>query len=218
MWAPPSRRPGGCSDCGGCRWFDRPLSSPQVQGMSFIAAVLILNLDTADAFIAFSNLLNKPCQMAFFRVDHGLVSIPMCVWVPGCRVCTEQERPGPSVRQESSIFPSPGLLAASSTVQCGGLPGRCVDPEKWAANSHTCEFRSAFFQQVSLRINLWHERGGVPPPTDVLALCQSRCLARSPHVEVHGGGQCPAAVSAQYPGQCIVLSHRPHRKLKSPCR
>uniref|UniRef100_A0A8C6EBH0 Rab-GAP TBC domain-containing protein n=1 Tax=Microcebus murinus TaxID=30608 RepID=A0A8C6EBH0_MICMU len=44
-----------------------------VQGMSFIAAVLILNLDTADAFIAFSNLLNKPCQMAFFQVDHGLM-------------------------------------------------------------------------------------------------------------------------------------------------
>uniref|UniRef100_A0A8C5VWY3 Rab-GAP TBC domain-containing protein n=1 Tax=Microcebus murinus TaxID=30608 RepID=A0A8C5VWY3_MICMU len=44
-----------------------------VQGMSFIAAVLILNLDTADAFIAFSNLLNKLCQMAFFRVDHGLM-------------------------------------------------------------------------------------------------------------------------------------------------
>lgn len=131
--------------------------------MSFIAAVLILNLDTADAFIAFSNLLNKPCQMAFFRVDHGLVSIPMCVWVPGCRVRTEQERPGPSVWQESSIFPSPGLLAASSTVQRGGLPGRCVDPEKWAANSHTCEFLSAFFQQVFLRINPWHERGGVPP-------------------------------------------------------
>lgn len=46
----------------------------KVQGMSFIAAVLILNLDTADAFIAFANLLNKPCQMAFFRVDHSLVS------------------------------------------------------------------------------------------------------------------------------------------------
>ncbi|KAM8803099.1 TBC1 domain family member 14 isoform 2-T2 [Rhynchonycteris naso] len=45
----------------------------QVQGMSFVAAVLVLNLDTADAFIAFSNLLNKPCQMAFFRVDHGLM-------------------------------------------------------------------------------------------------------------------------------------------------
>lgn len=45
----------------------------QVQGMSFIAAVLILNLDTADAFIAFANLLNRPCQLAFFRVDHSLV-------------------------------------------------------------------------------------------------------------------------------------------------
>lgn len=63
--------------------------------MSFIAAVLSLNLDTADAFIAFSNLLNKPCQMAFFRVDHGLVStgsrwaeegIPLC---PGlCAACS----------------------------------------------------------------------------------------------------------------------------------
>ncbi|MGH0117317.1 UNVERIFIED_CONTAM: hypothetical protein FKN15_013840 [Acipenser sinensis] len=43
-----------------------------VQGMSFIAAVLILNLEEADAFILFANLLNKPCQMAFFRVDHDL--------------------------------------------------------------------------------------------------------------------------------------------------
>lgn len=41
--------------------------------MSFIAAVLILNLEEADAFIAFANLLNKPCQLAFFRVDHGMV-------------------------------------------------------------------------------------------------------------------------------------------------
>ncbi|XP_067092828.1 TBC1 domain family member 12 isoform X1 [Osmerus mordax] len=44
-----------------------------VQGMSFIAAVLILNLEEADAFITFANLLNKPCQMAFFRVDHDLM-------------------------------------------------------------------------------------------------------------------------------------------------
>ncbi|XP_057591182.1 TBC1 domain family member 12 isoform X2 [Hippopotamus amphibius kiboko] len=43
-----------------------------VQGMSFIAAVLILNLEEADAFIAFANLLNKPCQLAFFRVDHSM--------------------------------------------------------------------------------------------------------------------------------------------------
>lgn len=126
----------------------RPLSSPQVQGMSFIAAVLILNLDTADAFIAFSNLLNKPCQMAFFRVDHGLVSIPLGMWCPGCCVFTEQEWLGPSVRPEVSISPSLGLLGASSTVQCGGLPGHCVDPEKWVVNSHMCEFQNTFFQQV----------------------------------------------------------------------
>ncbi|GAA6105865.1 TBC1 domain family member 14 isoform X1, partial [Tachysurus ichikawai] len=44
-----------------------------VQGMSFIAAVLILNMNTADTFIAFANLLNKPCQMAFYRVDHSLM-------------------------------------------------------------------------------------------------------------------------------------------------
>ncbi|KAK2098702.1 hypothetical protein P7K49_024153 [Saguinus oedipus] len=44
----------------------------KVQGMSFIAAVLILNLEEADAFIAFANLLNKPCQLAFFRVDHSM--------------------------------------------------------------------------------------------------------------------------------------------------
>ncbi|XP_030058904.1 TBC1 domain family member 12 [Microcaecilia unicolor] len=44
-----------------------------VQGMSFIAAVLILNLEEADAFISFANLLNKPCQLAFFRVDHGMM-------------------------------------------------------------------------------------------------------------------------------------------------
>uniref|UniRef100_A0A8C4QI17 TBC1 domain family, member 14 n=1 Tax=Eptatretus burgeri TaxID=7764 RepID=A0A8C4QI17_EPTBU len=44
-----------------------------VQGMSFIAAVLLLNLNAADAFVVFANLLNKPCQLAFFRVDHGLM-------------------------------------------------------------------------------------------------------------------------------------------------
>lgn len=43
--------------------------------MSFIAAVLILNLEEAEAFITFANLLNKPCQMVFFRVDHEMVKI-----------------------------------------------------------------------------------------------------------------------------------------------
>ncbi|XP_013415686.1 TBC1 domain family member 14 isoform X1 [Lingula anatina] len=44
-----------------------------VQGMSFLAAVLILNMDVADAFICFANLLNKPCQVAFFRVDENVM-------------------------------------------------------------------------------------------------------------------------------------------------
>nr|XP_037282697.1 TBC1 domain family member 12-like [Rhipicephalus microplus] len=41
-----------------------------VQGMSFLAAMLLLNLEVADAFICFANLLNRPCQLAFFRVDQ----------------------------------------------------------------------------------------------------------------------------------------------------
>ncbi|KAK2180444.1 hypothetical protein NP493_443g06023 [Ridgeia piscesae] len=41
--------------------------------MSFIAAVLLLNMDVADAFICFANLLNRPCTIAFFRLDESLV-------------------------------------------------------------------------------------------------------------------------------------------------
>lgn len=44
-----------------------------VQGMSFLAATLLLNMDETDAFIAFSNLLNRPAHMAFFRVDQPVV-------------------------------------------------------------------------------------------------------------------------------------------------
>ncbi|XP_030234546.1 TBC1 domain family member 12 isoform X1 [Gadus morhua] len=44
-----------------------------VQGMSFMAAVLLLNLEEGQAFITFTNLLNKPCQVTFFRVDHQLM-------------------------------------------------------------------------------------------------------------------------------------------------
>ena len=42
--------------------------------MSFIAAVLLLNMDDVDTFICFANLLNKPCEVAFFRLDENLVS------------------------------------------------------------------------------------------------------------------------------------------------
>ncbi|XP_075223797.1 TBC1 domain family member 14-like [Lycorma delicatula] len=44
-----------------------------VQGMSFIAAVLILNMDVSDAFICFANLLNRPCHMAFFSLNQPLM-------------------------------------------------------------------------------------------------------------------------------------------------
>lgn len=45
----------------------------QVQGMSFIAAMLLLNMEVAEAFVCFANLLNKPCLLAFFRLDRSLV-------------------------------------------------------------------------------------------------------------------------------------------------
>lgn len=44
-----------------------------VQGMSFLAAILILNLEVADAFVCFANLLNQPCQLAFFRLDESMM-------------------------------------------------------------------------------------------------------------------------------------------------
>ncbi|XP_071502850.1 LOW QUALITY PROTEIN: TBC1 domain family member 14-like [Diadema antillarum] len=44
-----------------------------VQGMSFIAAVFLLYLDVADTFICFANLLNKSCQLAFFRLDQPVM-------------------------------------------------------------------------------------------------------------------------------------------------
>lgn len=44
-----------------------------VQGMSFLAAVLLLNMEAGDAFISLANLLNRPSYLAFFRVDHTLM-------------------------------------------------------------------------------------------------------------------------------------------------
>lgn len=42
--------------------------------MSFLAGVLLLNMDVADAFICLANLLNRPSYLAFFKVEHELVS------------------------------------------------------------------------------------------------------------------------------------------------
>ena len=41
--------------------------------MSFLAAVLLLNMEAADAFICLANLLNRPSYLAFFKVDHALM-------------------------------------------------------------------------------------------------------------------------------------------------
>ncbi|KAF1373444.1 hypothetical protein PFLUV_G00238920 [Perca fluviatilis] len=44
-----------------------------VQGMSSVAAMLILNMDEVDVFISFSNLINRRCQLAFYRGQHQLM-------------------------------------------------------------------------------------------------------------------------------------------------
>ena len=41
--------------------------------MSFLAAVLLLNMEAAEAFICLANLLNRPSYLAFFKVDHKLM-------------------------------------------------------------------------------------------------------------------------------------------------
>jgi len=45
-----------------------------VQGMSYIAAMLLLNLNEYEAFVAFANLLNNPCYMAFFQMNLGEIN------------------------------------------------------------------------------------------------------------------------------------------------
>ena len=44
-----------------------------VQGMSFLAGVLLLNMEPSEAFICLANLLNRPSYVAFFKVDHALM-------------------------------------------------------------------------------------------------------------------------------------------------
>eukprot|EP00731_Ephydatia_muelleri_P020298 Em0013g25a len=44
-----------------------------VQGMSFLAGMLLLNMEPSDAFICLANLLNRPSYVAFFKVDHALM-------------------------------------------------------------------------------------------------------------------------------------------------
>uniref|UniRef100_A0A6V7ISP0 Rab-GAP TBC domain-containing protein n=1 Tax=Bracon brevicornis TaxID=1563983 RepID=A0A6V7ISP0_9HYME len=46
-----------------------------VQGMSFIGAVLTLNMEPSDAFICFSNLLDNPCHKAAFTLNQTQMNI-----------------------------------------------------------------------------------------------------------------------------------------------
>lgn len=46
-----------------------------VQGMSFVGAVLSLNMDPPDAFACFANLLNHPCHRAAFTLDQKRINI-----------------------------------------------------------------------------------------------------------------------------------------------
>ncbi|KAM9462288.1 TBC1 domain family member 12 isoform 2-T2 [Clarias gariepinus] len=90
-----------------------------VQGMSFIAAVLILNLEEADAFIAFANLLNKPCQMAFFRVDHEL----MLKYFAAFEVFFEENLPRLFIHfQNSNLTPDLYLIDWIFTLYSKSLP------------------------------------------------------------------------------------------------
>lgn len=46
-----------------------------VQGMSFVGAVLSLNMEPPDAFACFANLLNHPCHRAAFTLDQKRMNI-----------------------------------------------------------------------------------------------------------------------------------------------
>lgn len=46
-----------------------------VQGMSFLAAMLLLNMEAVDTFVCFCNLLNRPCQLAFFRIEQAMMTL-----------------------------------------------------------------------------------------------------------------------------------------------
>jgi hypothetical protein len=50
-----------------------------VQGMSFLSAILLLNMDTVDAFICLANLLNTKYLLACFCMDQTKMNRYFCV-------------------------------------------------------------------------------------------------------------------------------------------
>jgi hypothetical protein len=51
-----------------------------VQGMSYLAAIFLLNLDPYDAFVSFANLLNRPFYFTFFNFDVRLMEAHLAVY------------------------------------------------------------------------------------------------------------------------------------------
>ena len=56
--------------------------------MSFLAAVLLLNMDQCNAFTCLANLLSKPCYNVFFRIDQKQVRqrLSSCLVWPVCQL------------------------------------------------------------------------------------------------------------------------------------
>uniref|UniRef100_A0A8C7KYE6 TBC1 domain family member 12 n=1 Tax=Oncorhynchus kisutch TaxID=8019 RepID=A0A8C7KYE6_ONCKI len=131
-----------------------------VQGMSFIAAVLILNLEEADAFIAFANLLNKPCQMAFFRVDHDL----MLKYFAAFEVFFEENLPRLFNHfQINNLTPDLYLIDWIFTLYSKSLPldVACRVWDVFCRDGEECLFRTGLgilrlYQEVLLQMDFIH--------------------------------------------------------------
>lgn len=52
-----------------------------IQGMSFIGAILTLNMESHDAFVCFANLLDNPCHKAAFTLDQHQMDLYFRIYV-----------------------------------------------------------------------------------------------------------------------------------------
>ncbi|KAM6951571.1 LOW QUALITY PROTEIN: TBC1 domain family member 12 [Aplochiton taeniatus] len=156
-----------------------------VQGMSFIAAVLILNLEEADAFIAFANLLNKPCQLAFFRVDHELIK-----YFAAFEVFFEENLPRLFVHfQSSSLSPDLYLIDWIFTLYSKSLPldVACRVWDVFCRDGEEFLFRTGLgilrlYEEVLLQMDFIHVCQFLtrPPDEELLSDRLFACIAATP--------------------------------------
>ncbi|KAI4874769.1 hypothetical protein NFI96_023552 [Prochilodus magdalenae] len=163
-----------------------------VQGMSFIAAVLILNMHTADAFIAFANLLNKPCQMAFYRVDHSLLFLLM-LWKPppsrhGGTTAQEPERQGKGHEEgkiSCSFYRGDTFFVVSVFLRCVGVAAGVEAYERGSVSrSQMLTYFAAFevFFEENLPKLFAHFRSNNLTPDIYLIDWYVSPAPRSPHI------------------------------------